>query len=98
MTQKTRLVKMIVYGCQMNFAEAERMEGQLREIGFESTEDIERAAQLALIALVADVDATADLYRGPPAVGPHGKIDDAICAAADFANKPPQAAVRHALI
>ena len=43
MAQKTRLVKMIVYGCQMNFAEAERMEGQLREIGFESTEDAERA-------------------------------------------------------
>ena len=43
MAQKTRLVKMFVYGCQMNFAEAERMEGQLREIGFESTEDAERA-------------------------------------------------------
>lgn len=43
MAQKTRLVKMIVYGCQMNFAEAERMEGQLREIGFESTEDAEKA-------------------------------------------------------
>lgn len=43
MAQKMRLVKMIVYGCQMNFAEAERMEGQLREIGFESTEDAERA-------------------------------------------------------
>ena len=43
MTQKKRLVKMFVYGCQMNFAEAERMEGQLREIGFESTEDAERA-------------------------------------------------------
>ncbi len=28
MTQKTRLVKMIVYGCQMNFAEAERGEGR----------------------------------------------------------------------
>ena len=27
MTQKKRLVKMIVYGCQMNFAEAERLEG-----------------------------------------------------------------------
>ena len=43
MAQKTRLVKMFVYGCQMNFAEAERMEGQLREIGFESTEDAEKA-------------------------------------------------------
>ena len=43
MAQKTRLVKMFVYGCQMNFAEAERMEGQLREIGFENTEDAERA-------------------------------------------------------
>ncbi len=43
MTQKNRLVKMIVYGCQMNFAEAERMEGQLREIGFVSTEDAEKA-------------------------------------------------------
>ncbi len=43
MTQTTRLVKLFVYGCQMNFAEAERMEGQLREIGFEATEDAERA-------------------------------------------------------
>ncbi|MBQ8698592.1 MAG: tRNA (N6-isopentenyl adenosine(37)-C2)-methylthiotransferase MiaB, partial [Schwartzia sp.] len=43
MTQETRLVKFLVYGCQMNFAEAERMAGQLREIGFESTEDAERA-------------------------------------------------------
>ena len=43
MTQKTRLVKMIVYGCQMNFAEAEHMEGQLREIGFEAVEDAEKA-------------------------------------------------------
>ncbi len=39
MTQAARLVKMIVYGCQMNFAEAERMEGQLWALGFESTED-----------------------------------------------------------
>ena len=43
MTQNKRLVKMFVYGCQMNFAEAERMEGQLREIGFESIEDAEKA-------------------------------------------------------
>ena len=43
MEQKERFVKLIVYGCQMNFAEAERMEGQLREIGFESTEDAEKA-------------------------------------------------------
>ncbi len=43
MTDKMRLVKFLVYGCQMNFAEAERMEGQLRGIGFESTEDAEQA-------------------------------------------------------
>ena len=39
---------MLVYGCQMNFAEAERMMGQLREIGFERTEDTE-AADLILM-------------------------------------------------
>ncbi len=43
MTKRKRLVKFLVYGCQMNFAEAERMEGQLREIGFESTGDAEKA-------------------------------------------------------
>lgn len=43
MTETTRLVKMIVYGCQMNFAEAERMEGRLRDLGFESTGDAEKA-------------------------------------------------------
>ncbi|MBQ8697562.1 MAG: tRNA (N6-isopentenyl adenosine(37)-C2)-methylthiotransferase MiaB [Schwartzia sp.] len=48
MTQTTRRVKMLVYGCQMNFAEAERMMGQLREIGFERTEDTE-AADLILM-------------------------------------------------
>ena len=39
---------MLVYGCQMNIAEAERMMGQLREIGFERTEDTE-AADLILM-------------------------------------------------
>ncbi len=43
MEQKQRFVKWIVYGCQMNFAEAERMAGKLREIGFENTEDAEKA-------------------------------------------------------
>ena len=35
--------KILVYGCQMNIADAERMEGQLRSVGYARTEDMERA-------------------------------------------------------
>lgn len=38
-----RFYKLLVYGCQMNFAEAERMEGQLRSIGYEATDSMEEA-------------------------------------------------------
>ncbi len=38
-----RFVKLIVYGCQMNRSDAERMDGQLQEIGYEATEDMETA-------------------------------------------------------
>lgn len=37
-----------VYGCQMNVADAERMEGQLARLGFERTEDM-KAADLILL-------------------------------------------------
>ena len=37
-----------VYGCQMNFSDAERMEGQLATLGYERTEDIARADLILL--------------------------------------------------
>lgn len=38
-----RFVELIVYGCQMNQSDAERMMGQLRTIGYERTESMEEA-------------------------------------------------------
>ena len=35
--------KILVYGCQMNIADAERMEGQLQGAGYERTEEMETA-------------------------------------------------------
>ncbi len=37
-----------VYGCQMNFSDAERMEGQLAMLGYERTEDMARADLILL--------------------------------------------------
>ena len=37
-----------VYGCQMNFSDAERMEGQLATLGYERTEDMVRADLILL--------------------------------------------------
>ncbi|WP_294518810.1 tRNA (N6-isopentenyl adenosine(37)-C2)-methylthiotransferase MiaB [uncultured Anaerovibrio sp.] len=34
---------MLTYGCQMNFSDAERMEGELAKIGYTSTEDMAQA-------------------------------------------------------
>ena len=42
MKQKKR-VKFLIYGCQMNVSDAERMEGQLSTIGYEPTEHMEKA-------------------------------------------------------
>lgn len=36
-------VKMLTYGCQMNFSDAERMIGELARIGYEETEDMNEA-------------------------------------------------------
>lgn len=36
-------VKMLTYGCQMNFSDAERMEGELAAIGYQPTEDMNSA-------------------------------------------------------
>ncbi len=41
-------VFMGVYGCQMNFADAERMEGELHGIGYERTDDMESADLILL--------------------------------------------------
>lgn len=38
-----RFVELIVYGCQMNQSDAERMMGQLRTIGYERTESMDEA-------------------------------------------------------
>ena len=35
--------KILVYGCQMNIADAERMEGQLQGAGYVRTEEMETA-------------------------------------------------------
>lgn len=40
---KKKKVKMLTYGCQMNFSDAERMTGELARIGYEETEDINEA-------------------------------------------------------
>ncbi len=39
----TGLYKILVYGCQMNIADAERMEGQLQAAGYTPTEEMARA-------------------------------------------------------
>lgn len=36
-------VKILCYGCQMNLSDAERMEGQLKTIGYDSTDSLEDA-------------------------------------------------------
>ena len=38
-----RYAYLLVYGCQMNQSDAERMMGQLRTIGYERTESMEEA-------------------------------------------------------
>lgn len=40
---KKKKVKMLTYGCQMNFSDAERMTGELACIGYEETEDMNEA-------------------------------------------------------
>ena len=46
--KKTKLVHFIVYGCQMNISDAERMEGQLKTIGYERTESMNEAALIII--------------------------------------------------
>lgn len=43
MTEKKKYVKFLTYGCQMNFSDAERMEGELMKIGYLPTEAITQA-------------------------------------------------------
>lgn len=38
-----KYVKFLTYGCQMNFSDAERMEGELAKIGYESIEEMDKA-------------------------------------------------------
>ena len=40
---KKKKVKILTYGCQMNFSDAERMTGELARIGYEETEDMNEA-------------------------------------------------------
>ena len=43
MSSDKKYLKMLTYGCQMNFSDAERMEGELAKIGYTSTEDMAQA-------------------------------------------------------
>lgn len=44
MQQKNKkLVKFLTYGCQMNFSDAERMEGELKKLGYVATEEMAEA-------------------------------------------------------
>ncbi len=43
MSENKKYVKFLTYGCQMNFSDAERMEGELAKIGYEPTESMEQA-------------------------------------------------------
>lgn len=43
MSSDKKYLKMLTYGCQMNFSDAERMEGELAQIGYTSTEDMAQA-------------------------------------------------------
>ena len=36
-------VKFLTYGCQMNFSDAERMEGELAKLGYQSVEEMDQA-------------------------------------------------------
>ena len=42
-SENKKYVKFLTYGCQMNFSDAERMEGELARIGYEPTESMEQA-------------------------------------------------------
>ena len=50
-----RFVELIVYGCQMNVSDAERMEGQLETIGYEPTEEMTEADIDYMIQAVKEV-------------------------------------------
>ena len=43
LNREKKYLKMLTYGCQMNFSDAERMEGELAKLGYESIEDMEQA-------------------------------------------------------
>ncbi|MBR2143143.1 MAG: tRNA (N6-isopentenyl adenosine(37)-C2)-methylthiotransferase MiaB, partial [Anaerovibrio sp.] len=43
LTSNTKYLKMLTYGCQMNFSDAERIEGELSKLGYVSTEDMAKA-------------------------------------------------------
>lgn len=46
---KKKLAKTIVYGCQMNESDAERMNGELESIGYEMTDDMTAADIILLV-------------------------------------------------
>ena len=49
---KKKKVKMLTYGCQMNFSDAERMTGELARIGYEETEDMNEADLIMIIPVL----------------------------------------------
>ena len=58
---KKKKVKMLTYGCQMNFSDAERMTGELARIGYEETEDTNEA-DLIMINSCAVRETAEDRY------------------------------------
>ena len=47
-------VKFLTYGCQMNFSDAERMEGELAKLGYQSVGEMDQA-DLIIINTMLDI-------------------------------------------
>ena len=43
-----KYVKMLTYGCQMNFSDAERIEGELKKLGYEATDEMDKASLIII--------------------------------------------------
>ena len=54
-----------VYGCQMNISDAERMEGQLKTIGYERVEEME-GADLILLNTCCVRETAVPVFSPPP--------------------------------
>ena len=43
-----KYVKMLTYGCQMNFSDAERIKGELKKLGYEATDEMDKASLIII--------------------------------------------------